>query len=67
MTDFNKMAGSLIAGDRRALSRAITLVESSREDHRKSAIHLISLLEKKSKKQENRVLFTNTKIVENAT
>ena len=27
MTDFNKMAEGLIAGDRRALSRAITLVE----------------------------------------
>ena len=60
MTDFNKMAESLIAGDRRALSRAITLVESSREDHRKSAISLISLLEKKSEKQAIRIGLSGT-------
>ena len=60
MTDFNKMAKSLIAGDRRALSRAITLVESSREDHRKSAISLIGLLEKKSKKQAIRIGLSGT-------
>ena len=60
MTDFNKMAESLIAGDRRALSRAITLVESSREDHRKSAISLISLLEKKSGKQSIRIGLSGT-------
>jgi len=60
MTDFNKMAESLIAGDRRALSRAITLVESSREDHRKSAISLISFLEKKSEKQAIRIGLSGT-------
>ena len=42
MTDLNKMVETLIAGDRRVLARAITLVESSREDHRKSADALIS-------------------------
>ena len=60
MTDFNKMAESLMAGDRRALSRAITLVESSREDHRKSAVSLITLLEKKSKKQAIRIGLSGT-------
>ena len=60
MTDFNKMAESLIAGDRRALSRAITLAESSRDDHRKSAVSLISLLEKKSEKQAIRIGLSGT-------
>lgn len=38
MTD---LALSVIAGDRRALARAITLVESSRADHRAEALALI--------------------------
>ena len=34
----------LVAGDRRALARAITLVESTREDHRQRADALLSAL-----------------------
>ena len=34
------LATRIVAGDRRALSRAITLVESSREDHREQALEL---------------------------
>ena len=34
------LANRIVAGDRRALSRAITLVESSREDHREQALEL---------------------------
>ncbi|SIS75867.1 methylmalonyl Co-A mutase-associated GTPase MeaB [Paracoccus saliphilus] len=34
----------LTSGDRRALSRAITLIESTRADHRERAISLLSLL-----------------------
>ena len=34
------LANCIVAGDRRALSRAITLVESSREDHREQALEL---------------------------
>ena len=60
MTDLNKMVETLIAGDRRVLARAITLVESSREDHRKSAVALISLLEKKSQKQAIRIGLSGT-------
>jgi len=41
MTD---LALSVIAGDRRALARAITLVESSRADHRLQALALIETL-----------------------
>jgi len=36
----------LVAGERRALARAITLVESAREDHRKAAADLLELLPK---------------------
>ncbi|MBY6092438.1 methylmalonyl Co-A mutase-associated GTPase MeaB [Maritimibacter alkaliphilus] len=39
-----QMAEQVIAGDRRALSRAITLVESARKDHREQAVALIERL-----------------------
>ena len=38
------LAESVVAGDRRALARAITLIESTREDHRARAEALIGLL-----------------------
>ena len=38
------LAGRIAAGDRRALARAITLVESSRPDHRASARELLAAL-----------------------
>jgi LAO/AO transport system kinase len=37
-------AAAVLAGDRRALARAITLIESSRDDHREQADALISAL-----------------------
>ena len=40
--DVQVMADAVIAGDRRALARAITLVESSRADHRTEAAELVS-------------------------
>ncbi|WP_294927469.1 methylmalonyl Co-A mutase-associated GTPase MeaB [uncultured Paracoccus sp.] len=40
----NDLLEPLLAGNRRALSRAITLVESSRADHRQRAIALLSAL-----------------------
>lgn len=42
MMDVQVMADAVIAGDRRALARAITLVESSRADHRTEAAELVS-------------------------
>lgn len=36
-----ELAGAVTAGDRRALARAITLVESTRPDHRTEAIDLV--------------------------
>jgi LAO/AO transport system kinase len=53
------MATKLINGDRRALSRAITLVESSRADHRESAMELIDLVGK-SNRQALRVGLSGT-------
>ncbi|KAA2312354.1 methylmalonyl Co-A mutase-associated GTPase MeaB [Pseudooceanicola sediminis] len=42
--DLDTIAEKVLAGDRRALSRAITLVESSRADHREAAARLIQRL-----------------------
>lgn len=46
MTDVLSLAERVLAGDRRALSRAITLVESVREDHRTQAETLLGHLTK---------------------
>ena len=43
MTD-DPLLGPLIAGDRRALARAITLIESTRDDHRARAAALLDAL-----------------------
>ena len=40
--DVSSLAQSVIAGDRRALARAITLVESARDDHRAQARALVA-------------------------
>lgn len=42
--DAKKLAAALRGGDRRALARAITLVESTREDHRAHAEELLGLV-----------------------
>ena len=39
--DIDDLARRVVAGERRALARAITLVESSRTDHRAGAAHLL--------------------------
>jgi LAO/AO transport system kinase len=59
MQNIDQMATKLINGDRRALSRAITLVESSRADHRESAMELIDLVGK-SNRQALRVGLSGT-------
>ncbi|MDX8351118.1 methylmalonyl Co-A mutase-associated GTPase MeaB [Cognatiyoonia sp. IB215182] len=43
-TDIAALAEKLLQGDRRALARAITLVESAREDHRDQALALLDTL-----------------------
>jgi LAO/AO transport system kinase len=42
--DPQTLAEQILAGQRRALSRGITLVESTREDHRELAVELLRLL-----------------------
>ena len=44
MQDISKTAEQILAGNRRSLARAITLVESMREDHRNQAQTLLSTL-----------------------
>ncbi len=44
MTDVEKLAEGVTRGDRRALARAITLVESARADHREAADALMERL-----------------------
>ena len=44
--DQSDLADRVIAGDRRALARAITLIESGRADHREAALALIERLSK---------------------
>ena len=48
MTDLNALAEGIRSGQRSAISRAITLVESSRADHRASARELLELLSPES-------------------
>ncbi len=43
-SDAALLAGQVRSGDRRALARAITLVESTRADHRETAEHLVAAL-----------------------
>lgn len=44
MMDNSELAEKIVAGDRRALARAITLIESSRADHRAQATELLARL-----------------------
>lgn len=44
MMDIGKLSEGVRAGERRALARAITLVESAREDHRRAAEAMINSL-----------------------
>ncbi|MDJ1006829.1 MAG: methylmalonyl Co-A mutase-associated GTPase MeaB [Paracoccaceae bacterium] len=44
MTDVTQLADALLSGDRRALARAITLIESGRADHRDAAEALLDRL-----------------------
>jgi LAO/AO transport system kinase len=58
--DMTELAGRIMAQDRRALARAITLVESSRADHRAQTTALIELLRERSDKQALRIGLSGT-------
>lgn len=59
MQNIDQMATKLINGDRRTLSRAITLVESSRSDHREQALALIDAVGQ-SRRQALRIGLSGT-------
>ncbi len=58
--DIEKLSDKIVAGDRRALARAITLVESSRADHRAEAAELIEVLSRKTDAQAIRIGLSGT-------
>ena len=58
--DIEQLSDKIIAGERRAIARAITLVESSRPDHRTQAAALIETLARKSDKQAVRIGLSGT-------
>ena len=57
--DIAQFSDKIINGDRRALSRAITLIESSRADHRADATALLEAL-KSSGRQAVRIGLSGT-------
>jgi LAO/AO transport system kinase len=57
--DTEQLSEKILTGDRRALARAITLVESGREDHRAKAGELLSMLAK-HKRQSLRIGLSGT-------
>jgi len=54
------LASDILAGQRRALARAITLVESTRSDHRAQAVSLLEALRQGTPKQALRVGLSGT-------
>lgn len=58
--DIEQLSEKIINGDRRALARAITLVESSRADHRDQAAQLIETLSRKTGRQAIRIGLSGT-------
>ena len=50
MEKLKELQNEINAGNRRALARAITLVESTRADHRKEALSLMDSLNTNNKK-----------------
>lgn len=58
--DIPALADQIIARDRRALARAITLVESSRADHRAQAAQLVETLRARAPQQAIRIGLSGT-------
>ena len=58
--DIATLSDKIVAGDRRALARAITLVESSRADHREQAAELIETLGRKNAAKAIRIGLSGT-------
>lgn len=56
----NTLANDILAGQRRALARAITLVESTRKDHRQQAHDLLETLRAETQNQALRIGLSGT-------
>jgi len=60
VTEPDTLAANIRAGNRRALARAITLVESTRADHRTAALDLLETLRRPAPRQALRVGLSGT-------
>ncbi|MGG7643807.1 methylmalonyl Co-A mutase-associated GTPase MeaB [Rhodovulum sp. YNF3179] len=60
MTDIPKLAEDIAAGSRRALARAITLIESTRDDHRAAAVALLEALRRTDPPEALRIGLSGT-------
>lgn len=60
MSDIQHLADAIIKGERRALARAITLVESTRSDHRSQSLELIEALRRRTDRQALRIGLSGT-------
>jgi len=60
VTDTDTLAAEILSGQRRALARAITLVESTRADHRAEAVNLLEALREARPKQALRIGLSGT-------
>jgi len=60
VTNTQTLASEILSGQRRALARAITLVESTRADHRAQAVDLLETLRQGTPKQALRIGLSGT-------
>ena len=60
MQDTQDLADRIAKGDRRALARAVTLIESTRTDHRKQAVELLEQLRRLSPREALRIGLSGT-------
>jgi len=58
--DSETLARAIAAGDRRALARAVTLVESTRADHRARAVALLEALRAMAPREALRIGLSGT-------
>lgn len=60
MSETDNLADGIRSGNRRALARAITLVESTRADHREQALAMLDALRRQQKREALRIGLSGT-------
>lgn len=60
MSETDNLADGIRSGNRRALARAITLVESTRADHREQALAMLDALRRQEKREALRIGLSGT-------